>query len=104
MKPPMSEQREAWSPPRDWHGDIEIEVRASGERQALTLSDATHGDLVGVRAALAEAASRHAYGKAARERAARARQSPRPKARGTTAVDLQDEPEPGHTGPSTGHS
>jgi hypothetical protein len=102
----MSEQQEAWSPPPDWHGDIEIEVGASGASRALTLSDATRDDWNAVQAALAEAAQRHAYRKAARERARQRPQAARPKApaRGTAAVEPEDEPEPGHTGPSTGHS
>ena len=104
----MSDQREAPSPPRDWQGDIEIEVRAAGASDTLALREATRADWDGVRAALAEAEQRHAYRKAARERGARPPQSAGPpgRARRTepTPVEPEDEPEPGHTGPSTGHS
>jgi hypothetical protein len=102
----MSDQRETWSPPPDWQGDIEIELRASGGSRTLTLSAATRGDWDGVEAALAEAAGRHAYAKGQREIAMRRRESPKPRRRppGTGAAEADEEPEPGHTGPSTGHS
>jgi hypothetical protein len=104
----MSDQREAPSPPRGWQGDIEIEVRAAGASDTLTLREATRADWDAVRAALAEAAGRHAYRKAARERGGRPPRSTGPSGGGRrsepTPVEPDDEPEPGHTGPSTGHS
>jgi hypothetical protein len=109
----MSDQPERWSPPADWHGDIEIEVRASGGGHTLRLTDATRQDWYGVEAALAEAAQRHAYGKAARERAKRRREGregrPSPDAADTAEPEQPedvpgDEPEAGETAPSTGHS
>jgi hypothetical protein len=100
----MSERREAWSPPSDWRGDIEIEVRASGGSQTLTLMDATRDDWHRVNAALAEAAQRHAYAKAARERAKRARHSTKRTVKPSGTLEAEDEPQPGHTGPGTGHA
>jgi hypothetical protein len=104
----MSEQREAWSPPRDWRGDIEVEVRAADGAQTLTLPEATRDDWDRVDAALTEVAQRHAYAKARRERAKRERdrerEPVRPRANPSGEVAVEDEPEPGHTGPSTGHS
>ncbi len=102
----MSEQQEAWSPPPGWRGDIEIEVRASGQTQTLSLRDATSADWVGVHAGLTEAVQRHAYRQATHERATRDRESARRLARlrGSGASDPDDEPEAGHTGASTGHS
>jgi len=102
----MSDQREAWSPPPDWRGDIEIEVRAAGGSRTLTLPEATRGDWDGVGAALAEAAGWHAYAKGQREIAMRRQERPKPPRRppGAGSAEAEDEPEPGHTGPSTGHS
>ncbi len=102
----MSDQREAWSPPPDWQGDIEIEVRAADGSRTLTLPGATRGDWDGVEAALAEAAGRHAYAKGQREIAVRRRERPKPPRRASDggSAEPEDEPEAGHTGPSTGHS
>jgi hypothetical protein len=102
----MSEQQDAWTPPPEWQGDIEIEVRASGETQTLSLRDATRDDWIGVQAALNEAARRHDYRRAERQREMRNRESQKrfAKLRGPGALDPDDEPEPGHTGASTGHS